>query len=546
MKTSRSLAAPSLNYRLLLFFSLFALLLISTSNFIYLNFFSTWSDAAGFVSLFDNVRSGQGMVSPMYNAGTWFFEINSGTDIKTWCEFPSVNRYENFSRWHPYLILFPLAAIGNILQVSSLAILSCLVALSYISPVAHIFHRVYLKNNCSLANAILLTILPLSFPVWFGGIEGQLQSDRLFVGPIYFITFALLQFSRKGLKRIQLILLSISIWVTALISERAATYLILVLLVVIINIAIQRKLRLAASLLPSFVITLLYFLIWNFFIQDSTYYSRSSLNYFLTNFLNSFTEIPAFTLLFIFVVSPFILISSRNSLGLQLALVAILPQFLWTTGGSEKIGFITQYHAGYLGILLAAFSFGMDSSIKTKKAKESGIIKVNFAVTFLYVGFLALSPLWIPTQGHQLSPANVLVNLGLVKSEITSLEKIRIDKIAFVEDIPIKSWISAPEALMPALTFTDHHNVDYYPMGIRYNQFAIETRDADGSSQIISPWLTGLLPRTNGQREILDSCYKESLRESSTLKSTIISGVEYKLLELSPQSSYRKFPPTDD
>ena len=136
----------------------------STSKFVYLNFFSSWSDAAGYVSLLDQIRAGHGMLSPMYNAGTWFFEINSHTSVHTWCEFPSVNRYANFSRWHPYLILFPLGTLANILHISSLSLLSILTSISYLAPIFHIFYFLYFKHQKSLYRINIESILKKATP----------------------------------------------------------------------------------------------------------------------------------------------------------------------------------------------------------------------------------------------------------------------------------------------------------------------------------------------------------------------------------------------
>ena len=314
MTRIKTQSISSLANRKILYLILFILVVISTSNFIYLNFFSTWSDAAGFVSLLDQIMSGNGMVSPMYNAGTWFFEINSESSLRTWCDFPSVNRFENFSRWHPYLILFPIGVLTKLLQVSPLATLSFLTAVSYLSPIAHIFYNLIFKKNYNYWHAVALISLVVSFPVWFGGLEGQLQSDRLFVGPAYFITFSLLQYANKRFRGKGIIALSISICLTALISERAAIYLLLVVFVVMINLIFRKEYYGTLFLLPSFTVTILYLYFWNNFIQDSTYYGQSSLTYFRNNFINSFTEIPGSTLLFIGVIFPFVLFSTRDFL----------------------------------------------------------------------------------------------------------------------------------------------------------------------------------------------------------------------------------------
>ena len=514
----------------------------STSKFVYLNFFSSWSDAAGYVSLLDQIRAGHGMLSPMYNAGTWFFEINSHTSVHTWCEFPSVNRYANFSRWHPYLILFPLGTLANILHISSLSLLSILTSISYLAPIFHIFYFLYFKHQKSLYLSASASILAMSFPVWFGGLEGQLQSDRLLVGPAYFICLALLCSSTKELKNKKIIYLSIFCIITATISERAAIYLLLVLFVSILNLSLKKRHRQMLKLLPVFSIIFTYLILWDTVVQDSTYYGNTSLRYFIDNVYRSFFGIPKLTILFIIVISPFLLVASRNILSLQIVILVVLPQFLWTTGGSEKTGFITQYHAGYLGFLLAAFVFALSGQGKQSRSTSKSLLESPQKLAPIYILILLTSLIGSSSQAHQLQPLKIFRNLGLDAPTMSHLAKVKVEKVALIGDLPKNSWISAPETMMPALTFTGHHDVDYFPMGLRFNSYAIENLQPNGDPQVISPWLESLLPSDPTNRDSVLGCFANSLIDSEKIRSASIGGSEYRVLKLTPLERYRRFP----
>lgn len=517
-------------------------MVFSTSKFIYLNFFSSWSDAAGYVSLLDQIRAGQGMLSPMYNAGTWFFEINSNTSLSTWCEFPSVNRFANFSRWHPYLILFPLGTLANVLHISSLSMLSILTSVSYLAPILHIFYFLYFKHQKSFSMSVSASILAMSFPVWFGGIEGQLQSDRLLVGPAYFICLALLSSFTEGLKNRNLIYLSIFSFITATISERAAMYLLLVLFVLILNLSFKKKYLQMLKLLPVFSIIFIYLISWNIFVQDSTYYGNTSLRYFANNLYNSVFGIPNLTILFIFVVSPFILIASRSILSFQIAILLVLPQLVWSTGGSEKTGFITQYHVSYLGFLLAAYVFALSKQGQKSVSTSRNLLKAPQKIASIYILVLLFAPIWNSSQAHQLSPLKVFRNLGLDATTMSNLNKVKMEKVALISDLPKQSWISAPETMMPALTYTGHHFVDYFPMGLRHNSYAIVSMQPNGDPQLISPWLESLLPSSPADKSSILRCFANTFIDSEEIQSASIGGTEYKVLKLKPVERYRRFP----
>jgi hypothetical protein len=96
--------------------------------------------------------------------------------------------------------------------------------------------------------------------------------------------------------------------------------------------------------------------------------------------------------------------------------------------------------------------------------------------------------------------------------------------------------------MMPALTFTKHENVDYFPFGIRTNDYALVRESPRGNYQLISPWLEGLLPSDTRSREQLQSCFVSALKESRSIARLEEGGGTYHLLKLRPTSVYTPYP----
>ena len=525
----------------------FLALVWTTSHFVYLNYFSTWSDAAGYVSLFESVKNKQGMVSPMYNAGTWFFEIDKQTDFSTWCSLPSVNRFENFSRWHPYLAIYPLAFISKISGISSLALLSFLTAVSYLLVPFIAFHYLRGKTNYSNIKVIFLVCAMVSVPAWSGGLEGQIQADRFFIVVGFLVTLLLLEGtffpSKNSTSRIWIITLLTIFGI--LISERSAVYLASIFTVILIQASRLRNRALLIQIGSLMVLCVSYFLYWKMFIEDSSYYGRTSLSYFLRNMEISFTSQLRSSVIFFLAVSLLLFFASGNTLSFSLALVLLLPQFIWSTGGSEKVGFITQYHAGYIGPLIACATFGVaatSTNMRLNLPKEIHKISVKFTVAILYILLMITSNFWTPNLGHQMNPLQLYRNLGFDVNSMNSLDAAKRFKVDFIRQIPSNSWISAPEYFMPALTYSKQHNVDYFPFGLRYNSYAIFTYESE-NMQVISPWLNYILPEDKPERgNSISKCITYTLLDSKVINSVNVGNTRYDLVKLSPKDSYVPYP----
>lgn len=525
----------------------FLALVLATSNFVYLNYFSTWSDAAGYVSLFESVKNGRGMVSPMYNAGTWFFEIDKQTDFSTWCSLPSVNRFENFSRWHPYLAIYPLAFISKVFGISSLALLSFLTALSYLLVPFIAFHYLRGKTNYSNLKIVFLVCSMVSVPSWTGGLEGQIQADRFFVIVGFLVALLLLECtvfpSKNSTSRIWFITLLTVFGI--LISERSAVYLATIFVVLLIQASRLRNRTFLIQIASLMILCVSYFMYWKVYIEDSSYYGRVSPSYFLRNFEISFTSQLRSSLVFILAVSLLLFFASGNALSFVMALALILPQFIWSTGGSEKVGFITQYHAGYIGPLIACACFGLSNvrvKARSKLAKRLYGSLVQFAVATLYIFLMITSNFWTPNLGHQMNPLQVYRNLGFDVASMNSLDAAKRFKLDFIRQIPSNSWISAPEYFMPALTYSKQHYVDYFPFGLRYNAYAIFTYESE-NMQVISPWLNYILPEDKPEKgNSISKCITSTLIDSKVINSVNVGNTRYDLVKLSPKDSYVPYP----
>lgn len=510
-----------------------------SSRYLYLNFFSTWSDAAGFVSLAEKIRTGHGMLSPMYNAGTWFFEISSKTNTEVWCQFPSVNRFENFSRWHPYLILYPIGFLTNLLGTNSLVILSALTAVSYmIIPLTTYF---FLRNHAKvkILNALILVLFFLCFPSWNHGFEGQLQSDRLFIGISFLITYLILSHSFRFASKAEYLFIVLGSVSAILISERAAVYIVLIFVVVLLRGLITRNS--IHIFLSTFILILAlgYFIYWKIKIENSTYYEKTSVAYFINSFIGSFKD-PILTksVIFLLVLFPFFMFARKNIYSLILFVLICLPQFIWTTGGSEKIGFTTQYHAGYTGVLLGLTLY----AVVNHKVANGWNIEKSIFIPIAYITLITVSTVWSGISQYNLTPLKLVNFVGLNPDKFDELSEIKDSRMSLVNRIPKNTWISAPEKIMPALTFSGHHNVDYFPFGSSINKYLILNKDSNGNYEPISPWLTSLLPDKDTDRKSVLKCLHNNVEKTTLVYSEVNEFDSFEIRKNLNPEAYKTFP----
>jgi hypothetical protein len=519
-----------IQYAILLILVVF--LTVRGYEYVYLNFYSSWNDAGGFISLLDSIRTGQGMVSPAYNSGTWFFEISNQTPLAEWCKFPSVNRFANFSRWHPYLILFPIGEIANVFSVSSSHIISILTTLSYWVIILISVIVLWYKKIGILSTLAFLFIILIYTP-WFGGLTGQLQSDRLMIGITFILVLYCYKFTffREIFGKLNYPILSLIYFVGILISERSVIYCSLIILTFAFTID-QKKVQINRIFIIIGSSGIIYFLMWKYFVEDSTYYSKISFTYFFNNIENSLTnELNKTAIFLLVVVAPFIYILTKLRYTLLL-LFSILPNFLWTTGGGEKDAFTTQYHAGYVGIICAVGLIAYSELVK-------GNYRVIFQ-TFIFISICMQIGFYIliaPTNERISSTINfekVKEAIGLNNQKNAYLENAKNQKLNFIEKIENDAWVSTPEYFVTALVDTQHHNLDYLPFGITRNRYAI-IPNLDIQSDylnLLPPWLEYIYPNGAEGQKAISNCAKLYLNDYTLIEESGFDGISYSLVEL--------------
>jgi hypothetical protein len=503
-----------------------------TSSYIYLNFFSTWSDAGGFISLLNSVREGFGMVSPAYNTPTWMLtgEIGSQTPIIEWCAFERFNAYANFSKWHPFLILYPIAYISNIFNLNSVSVMATLTAASYLGVII-ISISILIHKKIKIYKVAIFLIIILTTPQFVYGIQGQMQADRLMILPLFaLITF--LFFTEDWHIKYKPIYTSFLVLVNILISERAVIYSIIVLIVFSISVKVKNgKWHLKINRLETFLLitSAMYFIYWKTFIEESEYYTKIGLNYFYSNLINSFKNQSELTLVLMVSIFTLIVLSCTNVKTFVMAALAITPQFIWSTGGSEKYAFSTQYHAGYIGVLFACALIGF---IKISGFKNES--KRNFAI--LVVVILITSQQLISGKlknGYDINRNQIVMSLGFDFKEKSRLDDVKSQKIAFVSKIPKNTWIGSPEIFVTTLVYEGHRKIDYFPFGLKDDDYIIVPNfsEEQKSFDLLPPWLTYMYP--NGQDGFVEilKCAKENTRNHKVFKSTSFQGIEYAILK---------------
>lgn len=463
--------------RLLLLISIFFCISISRGV------LSRWplqnGDSASYVDFFSYKQPSDFLRSDM-TLSVWplFQFIQSGSqDFQELLTNTNVG-ISNF-HWHAYVLtgIFSLLGISNFSLFPNLIFFPIvLMSISFVVGLKLIFQ--YLASKLSILQACIYMGILLINPIFFQSILGQTYIDRLFFGPAVYILIRIFDQKKLLLKD------SVIAFITILISERAALYLGITIVLSLIffrfsDLKSDHKVKVLGFVGISGVG---WFLIWNFYFATSDYYAAISLEGIISNF-NSAMFGPRSPLLaeLLLILLPFLILISTNIYLSILSAALILPNILFNIGGAELTGFYTHYHAGYSPLIFTLAAFGFVN------VSRSSIFKVGFKRLF-DVSILFLISIWIVSYwqfSNHLSPLNLFLSnqivgksfdaLGIVPSEIRlTREKTARDLQNLLAGISSKDeLVSMPEYLFPTAFSLGFSKISYFPVDVGVSQYVV-------------------------------------------------------------------------
>jgi hypothetical protein len=448
-------------------------------------FYSQDLDSANFVQLVHNNSNNKNFLldSELHHsfAGYWRF-IWQPTSY--WCsgDFSSKDG-PSIVETHPNFIAIPLHWLKQILNIDALNLTTyffAVIIVIYINLVIYYLWK-FIPNYIVKFLAIAAF---LCYPPILVAIQGQIYFDKIiiFLGPL-FVYYLYNFYSRKNVNYIPAYFLTL---IVILISERAAIYVFITSSVFSLLTFKNRKNINFKDIVKYYsipLISLSYFLVWYFQIQNSLYYS--SRNYFSYGTLRSRYEslkgenLQEFFFPFLIFTLPIIIVVfyANYVLGI-LALLLILPNIFINIGGAELTGYLTHYHSLYAGTIWILLALSLQEI--NEKSKNS--FSQNFSITILSVILLISTLAYYQTS--------LLRNLKSIYTfenqnefDVNKVEKIK----KIMKSLPENKKISMHRNLMPFFSMLSQDEIGYFPVLLNEADIVLALRGND-QKLIIDTW----------------------------------------------------------
>lgn len=474
--------------------------IFSTTYFLKLMFFSHSLDAAGMVDLIGSIADGRGMVSPTFSS---FYSVWSllGAPSELYCRDPFISLFidANFARWHPYLIAYPMAALTKLPGFDALTSVTLMLAISLIGGLSVIYW--YLRRQrCEVWAAVLFVTVVFLFQPWAGNLIGQFYFDRLFFLPALVLIFTVHERLTTG--RGNWLLIVMSTVACILISERPAIMSggFLIAYTVFYHGPAAWRSRDARILIGLGLCAFLYVGLYVTFVLDSKYYSSFGLRNFIHGLEIDFGALRPQSEKMIAILLPMLILSVFNWRTGLVAVGAILPNFLITVGGAEKIGITTHYHTPYLPFLVAAAALGLVRLNKMAR-RARGVRSLGGQA------LLGCSLIVVGAYGYFLDITNLAQTVSFTaqpnQSQFTAL--LPIDHWSLIQSaklrrnftqqvaasIPVGANVSASDWVMPALVDRGIKLIDFAPIGLGVRDFLIMEYNAGETLPVVPSYMTG-------------------------------------------------------
>ncbi len=431
-------------------------------------------DAAGFGDLLTgrgiNVRLESSFFASVYP----YFDLYGASAARACASVLSTGAdVASLWRAHAYAVVMPLSALASAMSVPGILVGLLAIALSLavflLAPLYYLVRR-RVPAGWTTAFAVLVVL----WPVFSMGVLGQPYFDRLFPG---FAVIATLGTWAALKRRASLAWIPVvGIVAGACISERGALMGALIGIVYPICLVGGRVVKSRASwlIMASGLASGIWFLIWNFVIENFAYYGGMGPSSMLSS-LQRLVTAPGSGRFFVLMamVIPLLALVALSPRGLPLALLSVAPNLLVTIGGAELDGFTTHYHQLYMPILVALAAVGVaDASQRWRVALPSQDGR-KYLVSRVapWVVSIAVLALWSQAESPAAGIEGLFRNTSQALGRYTTSAGTALDadvslRRAVVDAPPLVGTVSAPESLAPALLQAGVRLYALFPFGV--------------------------------------------------------------------------------
>lgn len=429
-------------------------------------------DTANFLSFIDRSRLFSPLQSDYASATNGLLDLISRTPEQVCSVIEHTNSYpRNFFSVHAYIFPTIISFSASILPLPLNWVAGLWLSFSFVGGLLAIY--VFLRKASIPTPAISSLIATLLFyPVLIQAFKGQIYVDLLIFGPA--CTAILLLWWMK--------FHSISVWkwvvvlliVLATISERGAYVagLIGVFYLILLFGKSLRKTKEALYVLGAGLFAWFWMIIWTKFIQSNIQYQNLSIAGSLDRLKQLFSD-PLSQQFSIFVMTSIslLVLSFISGKGFILALAAMAPNLLVSTGGAELSSFNNHYHQSYLAVMVGTAVIGfvqiskfVGNSTSIDRRWISNVVGFLVLITsmFVWTNFGQKSSIdYLKTQSEYVVLPPFMNDYTSLRVESSYFKSIAV----YVRALEPKT-VSATEPLMPALYLAHIKDVEYWPIGV--------------------------------------------------------------------------------
>ena len=507
----------SLKNKLPYIFLIVAISIVSYIN--YLRYFHMAGDSAAYVDLIRRAGEYLDMNSKVFASAHPLYGL-IGQSFEAYCNNNFVSQFENWSNnnWHLYLIAVPMGIIAKILHIDPVVFASIIAGISMCS----IFWLILLINkNFSINNLYSLLIVTtfLFFPPVLGSLSGQYYFDRLYI-PIILGIYLVIRFNHTNINWLYLISLML---LGIMASERSSLMSgLFVVLIFIIEKVKDRKMLIAGLFMS--ILAVSNYLFWKSNIANSPFNDKISYSSILYNFNLIFDKnnaLSAQSAMLVTICAPILFVSAFSPKYLILALLFMLPNFIVTMGGSEKIGFVTHYHTFYIPILIISFINGF-VVIKKLGIKIVPILVLIITTAISFNSYANRLYVVSPTLTHDYFKDSLII---FRSSDIGTYSGGRREKISsLMDDVNRDDFVSSNEFMQPILVSLGFRNLRYFPVGLSDSKYILM------ENTVNEPNLLLMNIYQDSNYPTIQSCLYERLDKNyRRYKDITINGISYVL-----------------
>ena len=429
-------------------------------------------DSANFLSFMDRHTLLSPLSSDYAATNDGLIDLMTSTPLEVCSIIGHANNYpRNFFHIHAYIFPTLMSFSGWIMPLPTNWIAGLWLAGSLVGGLLALL--IFLKKTKTPPLAISFVLATLiMYPVLSNAFNGQLYIDLLIFGPACGSVLLLWWMKYR----------SLSVWpwaVTLLVclatvSERGAYIAGLIGLVypVLLFGTSVYRFRETRFVTITGASAWLWMVIWTKFFQSNVQYQQQTVSGSIAR-LKSLLDEPTRPQFIIFVMTSIVLLilSLFSGRGFLIALCALAPNLLISTGGAELSGFYTHYHQTYLAVLVSTAIIGFVRICSLMKFSNEHVR--HGVITALGIALLIVSLFNWTHYGQKASMAQLkfdskyvllptqLNNYTNVESGINRLKELT----DYLETLNPKT-ISGGESIMPALFLAGFKDVEYWPVGV--------------------------------------------------------------------------------